>query len=112
MPLARPLLVRTLGVLACSIALAGPAFALKGVDAANGCEVDIRGNWKLEGINTTLKEGTKVSVYDGCEKKTVTLEVREVNRWETLDGVRYTLDTLDRSRMDGLRTRRFDLKAQ
>ena len=38
------------------------------------------------------------------------LEVREVNRWEKLDSVGYTIDTLDRSRMDGLRIRRFDMK--
>ena len=92
------------------IALASPALALKGHDDSNQCDVELKGNYKLEGLNTTLKEGTMATFYDGCEKKTVTLEVREVNRWEKLDAVGYTIDTLDRNRMDGLRTRRFEMK--
>ena len=93
-------------------ALASPAFALKGYDESNKCEIELKGNYKLDGLNKALKEGDKITVVDGCEKKTSTLEVREVNRWEKLDGVGYTIDTLDRSRMDNLRTRRFDMKAQ
>lgn len=103
---------RTILAVAAAALVAGPAFALKGFDESNGCEVDVKGPYKLEGLNTALKEGTRITVYDGCEKKTVTLEVREVNRWEKLDGVAYTIDTLDRSRMDNLRTRRFDMKAK
>ena len=93
------------------VALAGPALALQGYDDSNKCPVELKGNYKLDGLNTTLKEGTMATFYDGCEKKTVTLEVREVNRWEKLDAVGYTIDTLDRNRMDGLRTRRFEMKS-
>lgn len=92
------------------LAFAGPALALKGYDDSNKCDVELKGNYRLEGLDKTLKEGTKAVFYDGCEKKSVTLEVREVNRWEKLDSVGYTIDTLDRSRMDNLRTRRFDMK--
>ena len=94
------------------LAAALPAFALKGWDDSNQCEIELKGNYKLEGLNKALKEGDKITVVDGCEKKTSTLEVREVNRWEKLDSVGYTIDTLDRSRMDNLRTRRFDMKAK
>ncbi len=97
---------------AAMLAAAAPAFALKGYDESNKCEIELKGNYKLDGLNKALKEGDKITVVDGCEKKTSTLEVREVNRWEKLDGVGYTIDTLDRSRMDNLRTRRFEMKAQ
>lgn len=103
---------RSLIAFACTLAFAGSAFALKGHDESNNCEIDLRGNHQLDGLDKSLKEGTRITVYDGCEKKTVTLEVREVNRWEKLDGVSYTIDTLDRSRMDGLRTRRFEMRAK
>ena len=94
-----------------ALVLSAPAFALKGHDESNRCDVELKGAYKLETLKTALKEGDKVTFFDGCEKKTVTLEVREINRWEKLDGVSYTIDTLDRSRMDNLRTRRFDMKA-
>ena len=101
---------RPLLLCAAAFAVSFPAFALKGHDESNNCDVELKGNYKLDGLNKALKEGDKITVVDGCEKKTATLEVREVNRWETLDGVKYTIDTLDRSRMDNLRTRRFDMK--
>lgn len=98
-------------VLGCAlVVLACPAVALKGYDESNKCEVELKGNYKLEGLDVSLKEGIQATFYDGCEKRTVKLEVREVNRWEKLDSVGYTIDTLDRGRMDGLRTRRFEMR--
>ena len=93
-----------------ALVLAYPAMALKGYDESNKCDVELKGSYKLEGLNVALKEGTQATFFDGCEKRTVKLEVREVNRWEKLDSVGYTIDTLDRTRTDALRTRRFDMK--
>ena len=42
-----------LGVVLLVVAL--PALALKGYDESNKCEVELKGNYKLDGLNVTLK---------------------------------------------------------
>ena len=51
------------------IALAGPALALKGHDDSNQCDVELKGNYKLEGLNKTLKEGTMATFFDGARRR-------------------------------------------